>query len=320
MKKLAVITIIAIVVGGGSLIWWNNMLQAPDSNNSTPTIFVINKGDEVREIAYNLKSKGLIKSPIAFFLLIKKLGLDKKIEAGDFRLNPSMDTYKIAQNLTDGRLDIWVTIPEGKRAEEIAEILKNNIPSYKPSWKDTLVEKEGYLFPDTYLIPKDANIKLVIALMLDNFEKKYVSIKTDKPNPLSKNDSVIVASLVEREAKFPEDHPIVASVIHNRLKIGMKLDIDATVQYALGYSRNPKTWWRKNLSSEDLKIDSPYNTYINPGLPPNPIANPGIEALRAALDPQDSKYLYYISDKTGHNHYAKTLAEHHANIKRYTVN
>lgn len=320
MKKIAAVVIITIVVIGGSIIWWNNMLQAPDPNNNTSTIFVINKGDAVKEIAYNLKSKGLIKSPIAFFLLIKKLDFDKKIEAGDFRLNPSMGALEIAEILTHGRLDIWVTIPEGLRAEEIAEILKDNIPSYKSFWKDVLAEKEGYLFPDTYLIPKDADSKLVVALMLDNFDKKYSSIKTTEISTLSKNESVIVASLVEREAKFPEDRPLVASVIHNRLKIGMKLDIDATVQYALGLRKDQKTWWRKNLTLDDLKINSSYNTYLRLGLPPGPIANPGIEALRAALVPQNTEYLYYVSDKTGRNHYAKTFAEHQANIERYAVN
>jgi len=301
-------------------IWWNNMLLAVNPKNNTPTIFVVNQGDGVREIAYNLRSKGLVRNPIAFFLLIKKLGLDKKIEAGDFRLNPSMTAEEIAQTLTHGRLDIWVTITEGVRAEEIAEILKNKIPTHKPFWKDVLVQKEGYLFPDTYLIPKDADIELVVTLMLDNFDKKYTSIEINENSPFSKNDSVIVASLIEREAKFLQDRPLVASVILNRLNINMKLDIDATVQYALGYNQDQKTWWKKNLSLDDLKIGSPYNTYINQGLPPKPIANPGIESLRAAIEPENTEYLYYVSDKTGRNHYAKTFAEHQANINRYAVN
>ena len=296
------------------------MLLPANPNAKTPTIFVVNKGDGVREIAYNLKAKGLIRNSIVFFLLLKKLGLDKEIEAGDFRLSPSMTTEDIAKNLTHGTLDIWVTIPEGKRAEEIAEILKEKIPTYKPQWTDVLVQKEGYLFPDTYLIPKDADIELIVSLMLKNFENKYATIQMNERNKLSKNDSVIAASLVEREARFPEDRIFVASVILNRLKIGMKLDIDATVQYALGFQEDKKTWWEKELTTEDLKINSLYNTYINPGLPPKPIANPGIAALKAVLEPQDSEYLYYISDKGGHNHYAKTPAEHYANIKKYEVN
>jgi len=317
MKKLLILIVFVIIVFSALSIWWNNMLLPVNPNNKMTSIFVVNKGDTVREIAYSLKTKGLIRHPIVFFLLLKKLGLDKKIEAGDFRLSPSMTTEDIAQNLTHGILDVWITIPEGKRAEEIAEILKDNIITYERFWKDELIQNEGYLFPDTYLIPKDANIALIISLMLDNFDNKYAVIKPNEKNQLSKNDSVILASLIEREAKFSEDQSFISSVIHNRLNIGMKLDVDATVQYALGYQEDKKTWWKKNLTLEDLKFNSPYNTYINPGLPPKPIANPGLSSLQAALDPANTEYLYYISDKTGHNHYAKTLFEHNTNINKY---
>ena len=295
------------------------MLLPVNSNAKTSTIFVVNKGGGVREIAYNLKAKGLVRNPIVFFLLLKKLRLDKKIEAGDFRLNPSMNTSDIAQTLTHGTLDIWVTIPEGLRAEEIAEILKDKIPTYKPFWKDVLIQKEGYLFPDTYLVPKNADIALIVSLMLKNFENKYAAIQPNEKNTLSKNDSVIVASLVEREARFPEDRILVASVMSNRLKIDMKLDIDATVQYALGYSQDEKTWWKKNLTVDDLAINSIYNTYKNSGLPPTPISNPGIDAIASVINAPKTDYLYYISDKSGRLHFAKTIEEHNANVKKYIL-
>ena len=320
MKKLLIVVVIFVFAAVASIAWWENMLKSPDPNNNTPVIFVVNRGDGVREISHNLKSEGLIKDPTAFFLLIKQLGLDKEIQAGDFRLDPSMNAREVAQNLTTGRLDIWVTIPEGKRAEEVAEILKNNIPSYQESWISKLKENEGYLFPDTYLIPRDASIEQIAAIMLDNFNKKFASIEKGQTNALSKNDAVTVASLVEREAKYPQDRPLVASVIINRLDIGMKLDIDATVQYALGFQKEQNSWWKKNLSLDDLKINSLYNTYINPGLPPSPIANPGIEALRATIAPENTEYLYYISDNTGRNHYGRTLAEHQQNIEIYLTN
>lgn len=317
MKKIAILIVIAVIIASALVVWWNNMLLPVNPKNKTSSIFVVKKGDAIREITYNLKAEGLIKNPIVFFLLLKKLGLDKQIQAGDFRLSPSMTLDDIAQNLTHGIIDIWITIPEGKRAEEIAEILKGKIPSYQPFWKDELAKNEGYLFPDTYLIPKDASITLITALMLGNFDKKFASILQNENNQLSKNDSVILASLIEREAKFPEDRPLISSVIHNRLSIGMKLDIDATVQYALGYQEDKKTWWKKDLTLEDLKINSLYNTYTNSGLPPKPIANPGAASLQAALKPANTEYLYYISDKTGHNHYAETILEHNVNIKKY---
>lgn len=287
-----------------------------DPENKNSIIFVVEKGQGVREISNSLKLKGLIKNPIVFFLLVKQLGLDKKIEAGDFRLSPSMTANEIAQDLTHGTLDIWITIPEGKRATEIAEIIKEKIPTYNSAWANVLVQNEGYLFPDTYLIPKDANINNVVSQMRNNFEQKYKSLNASKTK-LNKNEIVILASLVERETRFVQDRPLVASVLLNRLEIGMKLDIDATVQYALGYSQEEKNWWRKNLTFEDLKISSPYNTYRNAGIPPGPIANPGIEALNAVVNPENTNYIYYISDKTGHLHFAKTLQEHNANIEKY---
>lgn len=316
MKRLTVLLMLLIIVVAGGILWWKDGVSAVNPTNKNSTIFVVQKGDGVREIANRLKSKGLIKSRIVFFLLVRQLNLDKKIEAGDFRLSPSMSASEIAQNLTHGTLDIWTTISEGKRSAEVAEILKEKIPTYDSSWIDILVAQEGYLFPDTYLIPKDASIKNIVAQMRNNFEQKYESLDTSKAT-LSKNGVVILASLVEREAKFPEDRPLVASVLLNRFEIGMKLDIDATIQYALGYSKEEKNWWRKNLTFEDLKINSPYNTYRNTGLPPTPIANPGIDALNAVINPENTDFLYYISDNTGHLHFAKTLGEQNANIKKY---
>ncbi len=316
MKKVIVLVSIIIVSTVAGVVWWENGKKAPDPTSESSTIFVVKKGDGVREITNNLKEKGLIKSRIVFFLLIKQLGLEKEIEAGDFRLSLKMTAEQIALSLTHGTLDIWITIPEGKRAEEIAQILEKEYSTYDPSWQNILMANEGYLFPDTYLMPKDANISMIVSQMRDNFEKKYSRLDTTNTK-LAREEIVILASLIEREAKFEEDRPHVASVIINRLDIGMKLDIDATVQYALGYSQEEKNWWKKNLTLEDLEVNSPFNTYRIAGFPPNPIANPGIDALRAATNPANTNYLYYISDKSGYLHFAKTLQEHNSNIKTY---
>lgn len=316
MRKLFALFIIFTILFFGLFFWWKNGLSAVNPADKTQKIFVIQKREGVREIANKLKREGLIKSSVVFFILIKKEGLDEKIQAGDFRLSPSMTAFEIAQTLTHGTLDVWVTIPEGKRAEEIAEILKTSVPSYQSFWRDELVKHEGYLFPDTYLIPKDADIDLIISIMKNNFEKKFASITPNKTR-LSKGEIVIVASLIEREAKLDEDRPLVASVILNRLNIGMKLDIDATVQYALGYQENQKNWWKKELTNDDLNINSVYNTYRNQGLPPTPISNPGLAVLRAVVNAPDTDYLYYISDRNGRNHYARTLEEHNKNIIKY---
>ncbi len=309
---LAILTTVLII----AVLWWKNGLSAVSPSDKKPHIFVVEKGQGIREISKNLKDQGLIKDQIVFFLLTKKLGLDKKIEAGDYRLYPSMSAVQIVTNLTHGTLDTWVTIPEGNRTAEIAEILKNQVPSYKDSWRAELENNEGYLFPDTYLIPKDADVKLVISIMRNNFELKYSTLETSK-NGLTKDQVVTVASLVEREARFDKDRSLIASVILNRLNLGMKLDIDATLQYALGYQEAEKRWWKKTLTDNDKAINSPYNTYRNGGLPPTPISNPGLASLDAVINPATTNFLYYISDSKGNNHYATTIQGHEENIRKY---
>ena len=315
MKKIliavSVFGIIFILLG----LWWNNSIAPADTLNKTERIFVIGKGESVRSIASQLKNQGFIKDSVAFFLIVKKLGLEEKIQAGDFRLSSSQSATEIAQTLTHGTLDIWVTIPEGLRSNEIGAIFKERLPTYDPSWISELVKYEGYLFPDTYLIPKNATLSDAVVILRRNFQNNIKNV--DMPPGFTEKDIVIIASLIEREAKLENDRPLVASVIHNRLKIGMSLQIDATVQYVLGYQENEKTWWKRHLTFDDLKTASLYNTYQYPSLPPTPIANPGLTSLKAAANPARTEYLYYISDKTGINHYAKTLEEHNGNIKKY---
>lgn len=314
MKKLFTVLTIFLLIILASFLWWQNGISAVDKNNKTEVTFVVGKGENVREVANSLKKENLIKDPIAFFLLVRfQLNLDNKIQAGDHRLSQSMNAQQLAKALTLASNDIWVTIPEGLRAEEIADIFQKEIPSYEDSWRNALQGDEGYLFPDTYLIPRTADIKLILSVFNKNFNQKYANLTTDK----TQNEIVTVASLVEREAKYPEDRPLVASVIYNRLGIGMGLNIDATVQYALGYQTDEKRWWKKNLTVDDLRINSPYNTYLHAGLPPTPIANPGLASLKGAANPAQTNYLYYISDKTGKNHYAETIEQQNANIKKY---
>jgi len=315
MKKVFIVCILLVLVAIIGFGWWNNGLSPVNPSEKTQKIFVVQKGSGIKQIAKDLKNEGLIRDHVVFYLLVKNLNLDQKIQAGTFRLSPSQSAETIAKNLTVGILDMWVTIPEGKRAEEIANILKETIPTYEVSWRETLIENEGYLFPDTYLIPKDASNTMIVSLLTNTFNQRYTTIK-NKTN-LSQAELVTLASLIEREAKFDADRGMISSVMHNRLDLGMKLDIDATVQYALGYDYVEKTWWRKNITFADLQIASPYNTYRNAGLPPTPIANPGLKALQAAANPVNTEYLFYFTDKSGKNRYSRTNEEHNAQIKKY---
>lgn len=305
------------VTGIFTFLWWNQAIKPMDSTNKTPVNFTIARGESVRNIADRLQKQGLIRSSVALFLKARFGGLSEKIQAGEFILSRSMDLNSIAENLTHGTTDLRITIPEGWRKEEIALKLARDLSMPESDFlKNT---KEGYMFPDTYQIPKDITSENLAKLFLDNFQKKVGNNIPElaKKKNLTTDELITIASLVEREAKHDQDRPLIASVILNRLNIGMKLDIDATVQYALGYQSKEKSWWKKELTVEDLDIDSPFNTYKNPGLPPSPIANPGLAAIKAVAEAQDTDYLYYVADSQGYSHFAKDIAGHNSNIMKY---
>jgi len=318
MKKLIIVLILIFIIVTGLYFWWTSNSNAVNLDDKAQKIFVIKSHENIRDIASNLKQQGFIKSPIVFFLLLKQMRLDGKIQAGDFRLSSSMNVSQIAQALTHGTLDIWITIPEGKRATEIAEIFQHKFPFFNETWKEKLIAQEGYLFPDTYLFPETTDIDRIITIMKNNFEAKYQQAAAGQTTKLSKEQVVILASLLEREGKSANDMKTISSVLQNRLAMNMPLQVDATIQYMLGYQTIEHSWWKKNVSLDDLKIPSAYNTYLNPGLPPTPISNPGFTALSAALHPADTSYIYYISDKNGNLHFSKTLDEQNANIQKYS--
>ncbi len=306
------VIIFFLVFAFGAFAYWASGNRPANQNDKSSKIFVIQKGASVREIGNSLKRERLIKDPIVFFVYIKLNGLDRKIQAGDYRLSPSMPLVKVIEELQIGTLDRWITIPEGYRAEEVADVLEKNIPSYSPSWRAVLNQNEGYLFPDTYLIPRDAEVDMIVTIMRNNFSRKIQEVGlTSEDKNLTR--IIILASLIEREAKTNDEKPLIAGVINNRLRRGMALDIDATIQYAKG--RKGK-WWPQITIDDYKNVNSLYNTYLHPGLPPGPIANPGIEAIRAAINPQSHSYYFYIhsNDKI---YPAKTFEEHNTNIKKH---
>jgi UPF0755 protein len=317
MKKILVVVVLLLIIVVGFYLYYKEGAMPVNIKDKTTKIFVIQRGESVTQIAKNLEKEGFIRNRTVFYLVVKQLGIDNKIQAGDYRLSPSMNLSEITRSLTKGTLDVWVTIIEGLRREEIAQIFSRELVI--PELEFLKFAKEGYLFPDTYLIPKEASAGSVITILSKNFNNKYTQELKNQGRKIGLADDqiIVLASLVEREAKFNEDRLLVASVILNRLKNGMKLDVDATVQYALGYQPDMKSWWKKDLTKEDLDIDSLYNTYKNPGLPPAPISNPGLAAIKAVIDAPQTNYLYYISDKNGKMHFAKTLEEHNENIRKY---
>ncbi|MFA5932744.1 MAG: endolytic transglycosylase MltG [Microgenomates group bacterium] len=211
-----------------------------------------------------------------------------------------------------------VTLIEGWRVEEMAEKLNKELGIKN---KDFLVvAKEGYMFPDTYFFEPDASASAVAKKLRSTFDLKYdadLQAKIKKLG-LTSSEGVILASIVEREARSDEARKMVASILLKRLKIDMGLNVDAGIQYALGYQQAEKSWWKRNLTKDDLKINSPYNTYIHAGFPPTPICNPSLSSLEAIAN-ADSKtpYLYYFHDSQGVSHYSKTLEEHNQQIADY---
>lgn len=306
-----------LIFVGGIYIWWNDATRAVDQRDLTPVKFTVSKGDGVRAIAANLATEKLIRSPTVFFLLVKYLGIEHSVQAGDFRLTRAMDATTIAKELTHGFADIWITTLEGWRVEEMANRLAKDIDL--PESEFLKVAREGYMFPDTYLVSPDATSGAIVKIFTDTFDQKVtVTLRQDaQKQKLTLDEVITLASIVEREGVSGEDRPIIAGILLNRLRAGMPLQVDATLQYVLGYQASEKSWWKKYLTDEDKKVRSPYNTYLHTGLPPGPICNPGLASINAVVYPQASDYWYYIHDQKGVAHYAKTVDEHNANIAKY---
>lgn len=315
--RVIVFFLVVIGIAGGGMLWWQERLQAVDPLDTTPLQFRVESGQGVRAIASDLASEKLIRSPIAFFLLVKIRGLETSLQAGNFRLSRSMDSRMIAQHLTRGFEDVWITMLEGWRKEEVANVLSKDLDI--PETEFLKVAEEGYMFPDTYRVPRDATAGAVVAMLRTTFDEKIASQMQQLTNTsgYSLHELVILASIIEREGKTDTDRPVIAGILFKRLAQGWPLQVDATLQYALGYQSHERSWWKSALTNEDKKIQSPYNTYANTGLPPGPICNPGLSSIQAVFSPKETDYWYYIHDPKGNVHYAETLEQHNANISRY---
>lgn len=295
------------------------LLRAPQSNAEEER-FVIPLNYTSGQISEKLKSEGFIRNVVAFEAVRSLRG---NIGAGGYKISKSMSSWRIAGILAGEPYMSWVIIPEGLRKEEIADILAEKLgwtAEEKNQWiiKDTAVSAdyfEGVYFPDTYLIPKDEPAPQVAQRLQAKFQEKFAPYAGEALKQNIRWPTLIrVASLIQREAGDKADMPVIAAILWNRLLQGMKLDIDATIQYARG--DKGEGWWAP-IKVSDKKLDSPYNTYMNKGLPPRPISNPGLEAIKAALYPAKTDCLYYLHDSAKVIHCAKTYEEHRRNIDLY---
>jgi UPF0755 protein len=318
MKKIYILLFLLIVISLSFYLFYNEGSLPVNKKDQTSKIFVIKQGESLNTITNNLFNEDLIRNKIVFYLIVKQLGIERKIQAGDFRLSPNMSAGELAKNLTHGTLDVWVTLIEGTRKEEMAQVISKNLDI--PETEFSKLADEGYLFPDTYLIPRTATVDMVISIIKNNFKNKFnEELQTKAKNKkLTEKQVLILASLVEREARQSSTREKVAGIILKRYLADWPLQIDATIQYALGYQSAEKSWWKKELTEDDFKIDSPYNTYKNKGLPPAPICNPSLSSIKAVINAdENTPYWYYFTDKNGVMHYSVTLEEHQANINKY---
>lgn len=310
------LTLLAIAAGS----WWAWSLTTPVSSDSSTVTFIIPRGRAIRLIGQDLQEAGLARSPWAFQYAVWRLNLQSKIQAGSFELDPSMDIYEVAASLTSGANDVWLTLKEGWRAEEIGEYAAQELTNFdtnSTAFTTECLNYEGRLFPETYLIPKTYDAAQVCQLMRREFDSVWEELLAAAPTPEYPEEELItLASIVEREARTPDEMRLVAGILYNRLELGMPLQVDASLQYSKGYDSARQTWWAPPVSL-DKSVDSPYNTYQNPGLPPGPIANPGRNALSAVLNPRATDDLFYLHAPDGTMYTAPTYEGHQENIDRY---
>ena len=329
-RLLVIILAVSAVSLIGANLWYGRALGGT-ADGETVT-FVVEEGSTARSIAEELEQRGIIRSAFAMLLHLRLSGQGGALKPGVYELSRDLGVRAALDQLLRGvpLETIRFTIPEGKTLSEIADIVDRRTgisrdeflraasrprhrPSFLPGHVDTL---EGVLFPDTYEVRADATADDIVAMLVRRMENVLAGLPVARTRQLgvSVYEAVVIASLIEREARIQRDRPLISSVIYNRLAVPMRLQIDATVQYLL-FQRDGR--YAEIVLYRDLEIDSPYNTYRVDGLPPTPIAAPGRAALEAALRPADTEFLYYVAcgGRGGHA-FGRTASDHQRNIER----
>jgi UPF0755 protein len=313
-------------------------INMPIGDSPSPVTFIVETGETAASIAARLEELDLITDATLFRRFLQYHGLDASLEAGEYQLRRNMNMREIAEALQHSRMqEVAITIPEGWRAEQVADLLtaenimdgsvflaavRQGVAIDHPLLADRPagVSLEGYLFPETYRLPAQAAPEDLLTRMLDTMQARlpigWEGIAS--AHGLTFYEVLIVASIVEREAVVPEERPTIASVYLNRLEQGMYLQADPTVQYAMGYQPETGQWWKTPVTLEEYEnVNSPYNTYLYPGLPPGPICSPGASSILAVLQPAQTTYLFFLGRGDGSHVFAETYEEHQRNVQLY---
>lgn len=330
LKIVGITSIILVIILGAFVIY---EIGPYNKSNKKNIVVDIPTGSTLSDISDILYENKLIKNKVLFKAVVKLSNDAQSIKAGKYLINQTYSNKDILELLVSGKIyndGIKVTIPEGSTSKEIVDILINknigdkskyeeliNNPSkfyneYSFLNENDIKSLEGFLYPDTYYFKEEDSEEKVISTMLSRFNKEYTEklLKRQKELNMTLQEVVNMASIIEKEAVLDEDRPLIASVFYNRLKIDMPLQSDATIQYIFDERK-------KIVTYADLKIDSPYNTYINRGLPPTPISSPGIESIKAALYPEKTDYLYFVAKIDGGNNYSTNYEDHLKYVQEY---
>jgi UPF0755 protein len=332
VKKLALFVLVLILVAAGAAVWFFRGVDRPFKGYDEAELFVeIPQGAGSIAIGKRLADAGVVRDANSFRIALWVTGEGRRLQAGEYRFDHPVSAREVADKIARG--DVYVrpiTFPEGLTARQMAALYESKgfgpakdfltatknatlVSAVDPDAKDL----EGYLFPDTYKLPRHVTADQLVARMVASFMKALTPDLIDKADArgLTIRQLVTLASIVEKETANPEERPRVAAVYANRLRIGMALQCDPTVIYALERVGR----YDGNLTREGLQFDSPYNTYRYPGLPPGPIASPGRASIAAAADPANVPYLYFVSKNDGTHAFATTLDEHNRNVQQYQV-
>ena len=316
----------------------DSIVEGPASSDPTPVKFNVYPGDSAATIAQRLERERIIKNSWSFELQARWRGLESRLEVGEYVLSRDMKVSDILARLQQGRyIGSRITIPEGWRATQIADLLQKEGAVGRDEFLklmadgrlgDGILPKrppgsslEGYLFPDTYQLSGNVTASRAIEMMLQTFSRRFDRDLQQRAGDmgLTVHQVVTLASIVEREAVVASERPLMAGVYLNRLEAGMRLEADPTVQYAVAETRVPSAnYWKAELTKSDLAADSPYNTYRYTGLPPGPISNPGLASLQGVLEAENTDYLYFVAREDGSHVFAKTFDEHLANVQKYS--